>query len=459
MRNLIKTFLLMLMLSFSHAAIAGDFKDGVAAYNKQDFATALRIFTPLAEQGLPLAQSNLGVMYEKGNGVAQDYKTAVKWYTLAAEQGLPPAQFNLGTMYEKGNGVAQDYKTAVKWYTLAAEQGLPLAQYNLGFKYYEGQGVVQDYNTAFKWCRLAAEQGLAEAQYALGLFYYEGQGVEQDLDAALKWFKLAAEQGNASAQSALGFMYYSGQSVAQDYKIAIKWLTLASEQGDAAAQNNLGTMYADGKGVAQDFNKAQNQFFKAIDTLRETSQPVFNQKFFFSSSASGIANIFFFGLAGEKRELNGLMWAKIAIQVDKNENAEKFLDNQLKNFNKTQLEEVENGFNKCIKSNYRDCSIDENSFFLIADKYIMIFFAIIFTILIFTPAYFSNNSVKCAMIYTLIFGSIQILSSLVNNKNLNDAVWGAIGIFLTVLIVSSIGKFFRSLGKEKILSEPSDLTP
>ena len=323
----------------------------------------------------------------------------------------------------------------------------------------EGKDVAQDYKTAVKWFTLSAEQGNADAQYALGLLYYDGQGVEQDLDAALKWFKLAAEQGNASAQAGLGFMYFSGQSVAQDYNIAVKWLTLASEQGEAAAQNNLGMMYTKGQGVVKDFNKAQNQFFKTIDTLRETGQPVFNREFLFSNSAFGIAQIFFFGLAGEKRELNGLMWAKIAMQVDKNENAEKFLDNQLKNFNKTQLEEVENGFNKCIKSNYRDCSIDENSFFLIADKYIMIFFAIIFTILIFTPAYFSNNSVKCAMIYTLIFGSIQILSSLVNNKNLNDAVWGAIGIFLTVLIVSSIGKFFRSLGKEKILSEPSDLTP
>ena len=92
MRNLIKTFLVMLMLSFSHAAIAGDLEDGFAAVQKGDFATALRLWKPLAEQGNASAQTNLGVMYDNGQGVAQDYKTAVKWYTLAAEQGDAKAQ-------------------------------------------------------------------------------------------------------------------------------------------------------------------------------------------------------------------------------------------------------------------------------------------------------------------------------------------------------------------------------
>ena len=46
------------------------------------FATALREWTPLAEQGDAKSQYNLGVMYNKGKGVPQNYKTAVKWYTL-----------------------------------------------------------------------------------------------------------------------------------------------------------------------------------------------------------------------------------------------------------------------------------------------------------------------------------------------------------------------------------------
>ena len=94
-------------------AWAGDFEEGFAAAQKGDFATALRLYKPLAERGNAAAQFNLGMMYKYSEGVAQDYKTAVKWFALAAEQGYVDAQCSLGLMYEDGKGVAQDYKTAV----------------------------------------------------------------------------------------------------------------------------------------------------------------------------------------------------------------------------------------------------------------------------------------------------------------------------------------------------------
>ncbi len=131
-------------------AWSADFEAGVTAYKKADYATALREWTPLAEQGDASAQFGLGLMYGNGEGVAQDYKTALKWFTLAAEQGDASAQFSLGLMYDNGEGVAQDYKTARKWYTLAAEQGLAIAQSNLGLMYKNGEGVAQDYKTASK---------------------------------------------------------------------------------------------------------------------------------------------------------------------------------------------------------------------------------------------------------------------------------------------------------------------
>jgi len=72
MRNLIKTLFLFLMLSFSHAAIAGDLEDALVAAQKGDYATALRLWEPLAEQGNAAARSELSVMYAQGKGVAQD---------------------------------------------------------------------------------------------------------------------------------------------------------------------------------------------------------------------------------------------------------------------------------------------------------------------------------------------------------------------------------------------------
>ncbi len=65
----------------------------------------------------------------------KNYKQAVSWYQKAAEQGLTIAQNNLGVMYANGTGVAQDNKQAVSWYQKAAEQGLTIAQNNLGVSF------------------------------------------------------------------------------------------------------------------------------------------------------------------------------------------------------------------------------------------------------------------------------------------------------------------------------------
>ena len=81
-----------------------------------------------AEAGVAEAQSELGMCYFKGRGVAKDYEEAVKWWTKAAEQGDALAQFCLGNTYFTGEGVTKDEKEAVKWCTKAAEQGFPPAK-------------------------------------------------------------------------------------------------------------------------------------------------------------------------------------------------------------------------------------------------------------------------------------------------------------------------------------------
>lgn len=102
---------------------AQDFEKGLAATQSGDFATALEEWRPLAEQGNAYAQSNLGRMYAKGEGVTQDYAEAVKWYRKAAEQGDEMAQSDLGVMYANGEGVIQDNVFAHMWFNIAASLG------------------------------------------------------------------------------------------------------------------------------------------------------------------------------------------------------------------------------------------------------------------------------------------------------------------------------------------------
>jgi uncharacterized protein len=117
-----------------------DFQAGMDANTREDYATALREWRPLAEKGDALAQYHLGVLYRKGRGVPQDDVQARGWYAKAAAQGQAKAQFNLGTLYFNGEGVPKDYQQALRWFRLAADQGEALAQTKMAVMYDEGQG-------------------------------------------------------------------------------------------------------------------------------------------------------------------------------------------------------------------------------------------------------------------------------------------------------------------------------
>ncbi|MCH7544007.1 MAG: sel1 repeat family protein, partial [Proteobacteria bacterium] len=75
------------MLTALAGEASADFKTGLWAYLRADYATAFEEFKTAAEEGNPVAQFNLGHMYAKGEGIAKDEDEAVKWYREAAEQG------------------------------------------------------------------------------------------------------------------------------------------------------------------------------------------------------------------------------------------------------------------------------------------------------------------------------------------------------------------------------------
>ena len=180
MRIPVAAVILILSILIAGPAIAEPFEDATKAYYRGDYETAYHLIKPLAEQGLPEAQVNLGLMYYKGLGVPQDFPEAVKWYRKAAEQGNAKA---------------------FKWYHKAAEQGNVEAQFNLGLMYEKRQGVPQDYVEAGNWYRRAAEQGFAEAQTNLGTMYFTGLGVPKDYVLAYMWSFLATSGYPASEKT------------------------------------------------------------------------------------------------------------------------------------------------------------------------------------------------------------------------------------------------------------------
>ena len=169
MKKLLTASLLALVLSsitISAYALSVDETYQLAKKAIAGDSVAFNALKNAADQGDAGAQFNLGVMYAKGQGVAQDYAQAVAWFRKVADQGNAGAQFNLGFMYANGQGVAQDYAQAVSWYRKAADQGNAGAQFNLGFMYAKGQGVAQDAMIAYALYNLSASNDQSQDNHA-----------------------------------------------------------------------------------------------------------------------------------------------------------------------------------------------------------------------------------------------------------------------------------------------------
>jgi len=77
----------------------------------------------LAAQGDAVAQVELGLALEHGEGIAKDPALAIDWYCRAAGQGSADAQRNLGWIYANGRGVPRDDAVAAYWLRRAAASG------------------------------------------------------------------------------------------------------------------------------------------------------------------------------------------------------------------------------------------------------------------------------------------------------------------------------------------------
>jgi len=276
-----------------------------------DYAQALRVWRPLAEQGDPEGQLNLGLAYLWGRGVMADEGQAVAWIRKAADQGFAPAQSSLADYYGAFvDSKRRDLRLAMEWDRKAADQGDASGQYAVCTTYLGNELTPKDDALALRWCQLAAEQGHTRAQYELGRMYAEGRGTPVDKAKALLWLRRAAEnglyiahfdieqaggreayvetladyrsraeRGEARAQASLANVYYSGLLVPEDQAIAFQWWRKSAEQGDAEGALSLGEAYLHGLGTERDFIQAYKWLSLGAVWLgevnREFSEPLF----------------------------------------------------------------------------------------------------------------------------------------------------------------------------------------
>jgi TonB family protein len=189
-----------IILSASSGVIA-DYWNGFNAYQKKDYATALREWLPMAEKGHVDAQYRLGVMYNEGQGVAVDKAAAMEWFHKAARGAHAKAQLMLAIGYLEGIGLPEDEKKGLKWLRRAAKGGSSEAQLQLALMYETGDRLPAEPDEAFGWYEKAAMHGSRDAQMLLARSYLEGHGRPRDSVKAFKWAVHAAATGNEQAHA------------------------------------------------------------------------------------------------------------------------------------------------------------------------------------------------------------------------------------------------------------------
>ena len=105
-------------LGLAAPAAAGPYADASTAYVRGEYATALRLWRPLADQGLNGAQYGLGLMYDKGRGVPQNFVYAHMWFDLSAAQGNLSAltSRDMAARRMSAAQVAEAQKLAREWH-------------------------------------------------------------------------------------------------------------------------------------------------------------------------------------------------------------------------------------------------------------------------------------------------------------------------------------------------------
>jgi TPR repeat protein len=168
-----------------------------ASPGQTDEAGAMNWYRKAAAQGLPEAQRDLAflLLTDKPPKIAE----AVAFYRQAADRGDAEAAYQLGVLYDRGQGVRPDAAQRNAWWQKAADLNYAPALLALAEMARAGDGMAKSEPVAVGYYRRAAERGSGAAALHYARALRDGTGVTRDAAQAWEWFSFALGQGsNAS---------------------------------------------------------------------------------------------------------------------------------------------------------------------------------------------------------------------------------------------------------------------
>ena len=154
--------------SHQNSSVDSDFKTAVKHIEKKRFFEAFKIFSTLADQGIPEAQFNLALLYSNGLGVPKNYRLALYWSWQAHLNGHETAINRVNIIYDLideklRNSVAQ---TIIDEMLLIAQAGDKAAPLKLG-QTYLGLFVEAQNKPAYVWLSISQAYGEERANELL----------------------------------------------------------------------------------------------------------------------------------------------------------------------------------------------------------------------------------------------------------------------------------------------------
>ncbi len=244
--------------------------------NSGDWKLAL----PLAKDGDPLAQCQLGELIVRGIGAHHGIKAAAGWFVKAADKDELCGLLRMGEFHRRGRGVTRDVEVSDEYYARAlpkvesaARLGDIERQILLAQMYQRGWGTEKDLAKAGFWNKTAASLleplvavGDVDAHKKLANILLTGIGVKRDVLRAGRLYERAAATGDRAGQFLAGLMWFNGRAGHPvDHKRGFQWLFQAAEQDHPRSQFLVGTGFANGQGVDPSVRKAAKWFKLADD--------------------------------------------------------------------------------------------------------------------------------------------------------------------------------------------------
>jgi TPR repeat protein len=218
-------------------------KDGKSLFNlaqeyifnsrsREESEIATKLIIMAAQLDYPEAQFELASYYRKGSWVELDANLALHWCTKAANNGLIVAQRDLGITAYDGLAGECDFEEAVKWFSIADKLGDMESRYWLGIMHIEGKAFPRNASLGHGLISRAANRDCKKAQLELAfMFEYGTSVVSIDANKSAYWFFNAMD------------VFYGMHPKMQYQKSINDWWLPAAQRGYVEAQYQVGVEY------------------------------------------------------------------------------------------------------------------------------------------------------------------------------------------------------------------------